>query len=224
MMNKSRKLFIVLDLFLFPFVITLVERLVLKPIITVFPLPATSVTLFKLVAISLLLLGFAAFLGKKYGLEITKKLGKVLGVMFVVLLLICYFFLSSLKLKGFFDDLAVIHLVNWMLTVFREEYILRGIVQTEASGVLIGKFLHISYPIWLSTIVFSVWHLVNLSVWPWQVVLVQLISCIPSGLILGTIREKTGNTLLTYLLHISGDLLFFSLYTLVFGKLFFSLL
>lgn len=222
-MSNRQKFLSIVGLFLFPFAITLIERCVLKPSLLVFSLPDTSVTLFKLVAISLLLLGFAAFLGKKYGLEITQKLRGFLGVMFVALLLICYLFLFSLKTKGFFDDLAVIHLVNWMLTVFREEYILRGIVQTEASGVLKGKFLHVSYPIWLSTLVFSLWHLVNLSIWPWQVVVIQMLSCIPSGLILGTIREKTGNTLLTYLLHISGDLLFFSLYTLLFGKLFFSL-
>ena len=156
-------------------------------------------------------------------MSIPKKLGKLLGVMFLALIVISYFFLFSLRLKGFFDSVAVIHLVNWIITVFREEFILRGVIQTEAGSVLNGSFLKISKPIWLTSILFSVWHLVNLTVWPWQTVALQMFSCLPLGIVLGLIKEKTGNTLLTYLLHVGGDLLFFSCYLLLFGKLFFSL-
>ncbi len=220
---KTVKLKVISALLILPFFLTFIERYILKPLIAVFPLPDTSIYLFKVSAISLILLAPTAFLGRKYGLEISSKLRKVLAGMFLALLGVSYLFLFSLKAKGFFDDLAVIHLTNWIVTVFREEFLLRGVIQTEASYVLKGKFLKISYSIWLSTVAFSLWHIVNLAYWPWQVVAIQMIACIPSGIILGLIREKTGNTLLTYLLHITGDLLFFALYTLILGKLFFSL-
>jgi membrane protease YdiL (CAAX protease family) len=210
-------------LLVLPFLVTGVERLIFKPLIIIFPVPETSVYLFKVVASSLLLLAFAAYFGKTYGLEMTQKLRKVLAAMLVVLLVSSYIFLVSLKVKHFFDSFAVIHLVNWIVTVFREEFLLRGVIQTEANSIFKGKWLKISGAIWLSTIAFSVWHLVNLVVWPWQTVVLQMIACLPAGVALGLIKEKTDNTLLTYLLHISGDLLFFALYTLLFGKLFFSL-
>lgn len=210
-------------LFILPFAVTAFERLILKPLVTAFPLDATSTYLLKMVIVSLLLFSIAAFFGKTYGLEITKKLRKFLSLLFLSLIMISYLFLFSLKVKHFFDMLAVIHLVNWILSVFREEFILRGVIQTEAYSVLKGRFWGISHSIWFTTLVFSLWHLVNLAYWPWQVVTLQMISSIPSGIVLGLIREKTGNTLLTYLLHICGDLLFFSLYTLIFSKLFFSL-
>jgi len=206
-----------------PFLVTGIERLLIKPAISVFPLPETSIYLFKVVVITFVLMAISAFTGNTYGLEISKKLRKVLAIMFVALILVSYFFLFSLQIKGLFESLAVIHLVNWIITVLREEFILRGVIQTESASVLRGRFLKISYPIWFTTIIFSIWHLVNLTIWPWQTVALQMLSCIPSGIILGLIREKTGNTLLTYLLHICGDLLFFSLYLLIFGKLFFTL-
>lgn len=214
---------IILALTILPFLITGIERLIIKPAISVFPLPDTSIYLAKVGVITLLLMAISAFRGNTYGLEISKKLRKVLAVMFMALIAISYFFLFSLRLKGFFDSLIVIHLINWIITVFREEFILRGVIQTESGSVLKGSFLKISNPIWFTTIIFSFWHLVNLTIWPWQTVALQMLSCIPSGIILGLIREKTGNTLLTYLLHICGDLLFFSFYVLIFGKLFFTL-
>lgn len=206
-----------------PFLITAIERLVIKPAISIFPIPDTSVNLIKFGTITLLILAIAAFRGNNYCLEISKKLRNVLGSMLLALIVISYFFLFSIHHKGFFDSLIVIHLVNWIITVFREEYILRGVIQTESGSVLKGSFLKISNSIWFTSIIFSVWHLVNLSIWPWQTVALQMISCIPSGIILGIIKEKTGNTLLTYLLHICGDLLFFSFYLLIFSKFFFTL-
>lgn len=172
-MDRS-KTKVILALTILPFLITGIERLIIKPVISVFPLPDTSMYLAKVSTITLLLMVISAFRGNTYGLEISKKLRKVLTVMFMALIVISYFFLFSLRFKGFFDSLIVIHLVN-------------------------------------------------LTIWPWQTVALQMLSCIPSGIILGLIREKTGNTLLTYLLHIFGDLLFFSFYVLIFGKLFFTL-
>jgi membrane protease YdiL (CAAX protease family) len=208
-----------------PFFVTFLERAVIAPLISIFPLPDTSVYLFKVGSISLILLSLSSFFGQSYGLEIPKnrKLAKIISALILLLISISYLFLFSLRLKGFFDSIAMIYLVNWILTVFREEFILRGIIQTQASYFIKGKLLRISLPIWISMVAFSLWHLANLPFWSWQVVALQMLSCLPSGLILGWIREKTGNTLLTYLLHICGDLLFFSLYTLIFGKLFFSL-
>lgn len=214
---------IIFLLFLFPFTITFIERNIIKPLISVFPLPDTSIYMLKVGSISLTLFALCAYLGNNYGFEITKKLRKPISGMFLALIGISFYFLFSLQVRGLFDNFAVNHLFNWIVSVFREEFILRGIIQTEASYILNGRFLRISHSIWLTTIIFSLWHLVNLSFWPWQVVTIQMLSCIPSGIILGLIREKTGNTLLTYLLHISGDLLFFSIYTLLFGKLFFTL-
>jgi membrane protease YdiL (CAAX protease family) len=206
-----------------PFLITAIERLVITPAISTFSLSETSIGLVKYGAITLIILAISAFRGNNYGLEIPKKLKNILGFMFLALIAICYFFLFSIQCKGFLDSLIVIHLANWIITVFREEFILRGVIQTELGSVLKGSFLKISKSVWFTSIIFSVWHLVNLSVWPWQTVVLQMISCIPSGIILGVIKEKTGNTLLTYLLHICGDLLFFSVYLVIFGKFFFTL-
>jgi membrane protease YdiL (CAAX protease family) len=217
------KIKMLVALMLLPFLVTGIERFLIKPAVSIFPLPDTSLYLAKVGIITLLLLAVSAFRGNSYGLEITKKFRAVLGFMFLALITISYFFLFSLKLKGFLDSLVVIHLINWLITVFREEFILRGVIQTESSYILKGSFMKISASIWFTSLLFSAWHLVNLTVWPWQTVALQMIICIPSGIILGLIRKKTGNTLLTYLLHISGDLLFFSIYLLIFGKLFFNL-
>lgn len=221
-MDRS-KISVILALTVLPFLVTGIERLIIKPAISVFPLPDTSIYLVKVGVITLLLMAISAFRGNAYGLGISKKFRKILGGMFLVLIAISYFFLFSLRLKGFFDSLVVIHLVNWIITVFREEFILRGVIQTESGSVLKGNFLKISKSIWFTSVIFSVWHLVNLTLWPWQTVVLQMLACIPSGIVLGLIREKTGNTLLTYLLHICGDLLFFSFYLIIFGKLFFTL-
>jgi len=221
-MNRSR-IKVILALMILPFFITGIERLIIKPAISVFPLPDTSINLVKVGVITLLLMAISAFRGNVYGLGVSKKLRKILGAMFLALIVISYLFLFSLRLKGFFDSLVVIHLVNWIITVFREEFILRGVIQTESASVLKGHFLKISYSIWFTSIIFSIWHSVNLTIWPWQTVALQMLSSIPSGIVLGLIREKTGNTLLTYLLHICGDILFFSLYLLIFGNLFFTL-
>ncbi len=220
MSSKQKTIFLLLGL---PFFITFIERYLIKPLVSMFSLPDTSIYLLKVGSISLVLFAICSFLGNTYGLDITKKLKKALTIMFITLLTMCYVFLFSLKVRGFFDNLAVIHLINWVISVFREEFILRGIIQTKASSILKGRFLKIPNFIWLSTIAFSLWHLVNLTIWPWQTVLLQMIGVIPAGIVLGLIREKTGNALLTYLLHICGDLLFFSLYLLLFGKLFFTL-
>jgi len=208
-----------------PFLITGIERLIIKPAVSIFPLPETSIYLAKVGIISLLLMAISAFMGNAYGMEISKnkKLRKVLGTMLLALIAISYFFLYSIRLKGLFDSLMMIHLVNWIITVFREEFILRGVIQTESSYVLKGSLFRISKSIWFTSVLFSVWHLVNLTVWPWQTVALQMFACLPSGIVLGLIREKTGNTLLTYLLHIGGDLLFFSCYLLIFEKFFFTL-
>ena len=221
-MDRS-KIKTVITLAILPFLVTGIERLIIKPVISIFPLPDTSIYLVKVGVITLLLMAISAFRGNTYGLGISKKLGKVLGVMFLALIATCYFFLFSLRLKGFFDSFVVIHLANWIIGVFREEFILRGVIQTESGSIFKGTFLKVSQSIWFTTIIFSLWHLVNLTIWPWQTVGLQMLACIPSGIVLGFIREKTGNTLLTYLLHICGDLLFFSCYLLIFGKLFFTL-
>ena len=80
-------------------------------------------------------MAISAFMGNTYGLEISKNLRKVLAAMFVALIFVSYFFLFSLQIKDFFEFLAVIHLVNWIITVFREEFILRSVIQTESEGV-----------------------------------------------------------------------------------------
>ena len=221
-MNGS-KIKVILALTILPFLITAIERLIITPVFSVFPLPETSLNLVKYGVVTLLILAISAFRGNNYGLEISKKPRNILGFMFIALIAICYFFLFSIQYKGFFDSFIVIHLANWIITVFREEFILRGVIQTESGSVLKGSFLKISKSIWFTSIIFSLWHLVNLTVWPWQTVALQMLSCIPTGIILGIIKEKTGNTLLTYLLHICGDLLFFSFYLLIFGKFFFTL-
>lgn len=208
---------------IFPFLITGIERILIKPSLSPFSLPDTSIQLIKVGTVTLLLFSFSAYRANSYGMQVHQKLRKVVGGMFVALIGISYFLLFSLRAKGLFDALAVLHLVNWIITVFREEFILRGIIQTESASVLKGSFLRISNSIWLTTIIFSLWHLVNLTVWPWPVVAIQMLSSIPSGIILGLIREKSGSTVLTYLLHICGDLLSFSLYLLLFGKLFFTM-
>lgn len=218
--TKTTRLFFLLIL---PFLITAIERLIIKPSLSGFPLSDPSIHLFKVMSICLLLLAFSAYSGKNYGLTIPKQLKSIIAGMFILLIFASYYFLFVLKIRGFFDELAVIHLVNLIVTVFREEFVLRGIIQTEAESSLPGKILHISQSIWLSTFSFSIWHLVNLTNWPWHVVFIQMLSCLPYGIFLGLIKEKTNNTLLTYLIHICGDLILPFTYTLLVGKLFFPL-
>ena len=133
-MDKA-KLKTIIVLTVLPFLVTAVERLVIKPAISIFPIPDTSVNLIKFGTITLLILAISAFRGNNYGLEISKKLRNVLSAMFLALIAISYFFLFSIHYKGFFDSLIVIHLVNWIITVFREEFILRGVIQTESGSV-----------------------------------------------------------------------------------------
>ena len=219
----SRKVKLLGALVIFPFAVIGVERLIIKPVLTHFPLPTTSIYMGKVGVITLLLLIFAALRGTTYGLTMPKKLGSVFAVLFALLIAIIFLFLFTLQTHGFFDSLAIIHVVNWIITVFREELILRGIIQTEAAAVLRNKYWGVSGPVWFTTFIFSVWHVVNLTSSPWQTVALQMLACIPSGILLGIIREKTGSTLLTYLLHIGCDLLFFSLYLMVFGTFFLTL-
>ncbi|QQS38394.1 CPBP family intramembrane metalloprotease [Candidatus Woesebacteria bacterium] len=212
----------IVSLTMLPFLITGIERLIIAPVVTMFSLPDTSITLIKVATLTIILLAISVLTGKSYGLEIPKKLRKVIALALLVLILVSYFFLYSLHIKNVSDSLAVIHLVNWIIVVFREEFILRGVIQTKSHEVIRGSLLKISKAIWFTTLLFSLWHVVNLSIWPWQTVALQMLSCIPSGLVLGLIKEKT-NTLLTYLIHICCDLFFFSIYLLLFDKLFFAL-
>src|SRR5260221_7079531 len=140
MSSKQKTIFLLLGL---PFFITFIERYLIKPLVSMFSLPDTSIYLLKVGSISLVLFAICSFLGNTYGLDITKKLKKALTIMFITLLTMCYVFLFSLKVRGFFDNLAVIHLINWVISVFREEFILRGIIQTKASSILKGRFLKI---------------------------------------------------------------------------------
>ena len=57
-----------------PFLITVLERFVIRPTVSIFPLPERSIYLFTVTTVSLLLMAIASFVGNNYGLEMTKKL------------------------------------------------------------------------------------------------------------------------------------------------------
>jgi membrane protease YdiL (CAAX protease family) len=126
-------------------------------------------------------------------------------------------------MKQLADEFAVVHLVNFYILIFREEFFSRGLIQTKAGQILDGKLFHISLSVWFSTLIFSLWHLVNLPYFPVQTVLIQILVAIPTGLLVGMIKERTGNTLITYLLHLIADLLFLSCYLLIAGTPFLPL-
>ena len=210
-------------LFSFPFLVTAIERLLIQPLFLFLSLDLVLTNFFKLILSIILLFGVAAVRNNSYGIISPRRNQKMLIAFSLLLLLTSSLFLYSMKVTSFFQSFSLIYLFNWILTVFREEFVLRGVIQTESESVLKSKFWKISSSIWFTTIAFSLWHIVNFPALSLSIVLIQMIISLPSGIIFGFIREKTGSTLLSFLIHISGDLLFFSLYTLIFQKLFFPL-
>ncbi len=208
---------------LVPVIVTFFEKIIFGSLYAPLALPNfTAVTLIGLSS-CVLLVSFASWVKNSYGFTIDQKSGKVISILLLVLLGVSFLFLYSLKIKNLANEFAVVHLMNFYILIFREEFFSRGLIQTEAQNILKGKFLHISLPVWFSTLIFSLWHLVNLPYFPVQTVFIQMLVAIPTGLLVGVIKEKTGNTFVTYLIHLIGDLLFLSCYLLLAGTPFLPL-
>jgi membrane protease YdiL (CAAX protease family) len=214
--NKTLYLFI---LFLLPFVVTAIERLLKFSFITVFQ-DHLSVFIYSLTCIGVLI--YSLLSKQDFGWNFNLVNRKITAILLVVLSLSTLFFFSVLKFKGLYTSNWNLGWIIWLILVFREEFILRGIIQTKASKLLSGKWLGLSKSIWFSSLIFSLWHLVNLGVFTPQVVLIQIVSVfLIAGPFYGWIKEKTNNVIISYLCHISGDLFFYALYSLVFSKLLF---
>lgn len=216
---KKNKIISLLFLILLPFLITVVER-VLKFSFTVVFQDHLSVFIYSITCISVLV--YSLLLKNDFGWNFNSLNRKITAILLVILSLSTIFFFTILKSKGLYTSGWNLGWIIWLILVFREEFVLRGIIQTEASKLLSGKWLGLSKSIWFSSLIFSLWHLVNLGVFTPQVVLIQIVSVfLIAGPLYGWIREKTNNVVISYLCHISGDLFFYALYSLVFSKLLF---
>lgn len=206
-------------LFLLPFVVTAIERLLRFSFTTVFQ-DHLSVFIYSLTCIGVL--AYSLLSKQDSGWNFNSVNRKITAILLVVLSLSTLFFFSVLKFKGLYTNNWNLGWIIWLILVFREEFILRGIIQTESSKILLGKWLGLSKSIWFSSLIFSLWHLVNLGIFTPQVVLIQTVSVLLiAGPLYGWIKEKTNNVIISYLCHISGDLVFYALFSLVFSKLLF---
>lgn len=218
-MVKQNKLFLLTFLFTLPFIVTVIERLLGFSFLAVFQ-DRLSIFVYSLTSISLIILSLV--IKHDFGWNFNFSNRRITSILLVVLAVSTLFFFSVLKQKDLFDGRWNLGWIVWLILVFREEFILRGIIQTEASKLLSGKWLGLSKSIWFSSLIFSLWHLVNLGTFTYQVVLIQIVSVfLIAGPLYGWIREKTNNVIISYLCHISGDLFFYALYSLVFSKLLF---
>jgi membrane protease YdiL (CAAX protease family) len=200
-------------------VVTAFERL-LRFSFTSFFQNNLSIFVYSLTCIGVLV--YSLLSKRDFGWNFNSLNRKITAILLVVLALSTLFFFSVLKFKGLYTSNWNLGWIVWLILVFREEFILRGIIQTETSELLTGKWLGLSKSIWFSSLVFSLWHLVNLGVYTPQVVLVQIVSVfLIAGPLYGWIKERTNNVIISYLCHISGDLFFYALYSLVFSKLLF---
>lgn len=219
MNSKNHKIIKLILLFLLPFVVTAIERLLKFSFTAVFR-DHLSVFIYSLSCIGVLV--YSLLTKQDFGWNFNSINRKLTAILLVVLALSTLFFFSVLKFKGLYSNNWNLGWIIWLILVFREEFILRGVIQTEALKLLSGKWLGLSKSIWFSSLVFSLWHLVNLGVFTPQVVLIQIVSVfLIAGPLYGWIREKTNNVVISYLCHISGDLFFYALYSLVFSKLLF---
>lgn len=217
--NKNNKFIHLCLLFSLPFAVTAIERLIKFSFFSVFQ-DNLSVFVYSLTCIGVL--GYSLLSKQDFGWNFNSLNRKITASLSVVLSLSTIFFFTVLKLKGLYIHDWNLGWIIWIILVFREEFILRGIIQTEASKLLSGKWLGLSKSIWFSSLIFSLWHLVNLGVFTPQVVLIQIVSILLiAGPLYGWIKEKTNNVIISYLCHISGDLFFYALYSLVFSKLLF---
>jgi membrane protease YdiL (CAAX protease family) len=174
----------------------------------------------------ILILAFILLSKEKYGLIIPKEYKKLTLGLVLVLIATSMFFFFALSVKGLYASNSEhwnARWSQWLFIVFREEIVLRGFIQTKASEILKGKFLGLSNSIWFSCVIFAFWHLINLFYgFPLQAVLIQIAAVfIIGGPLLGWIREKTGSSVISYLVHQNGDFFFYSLYLLLFSKLLF---
>lgn len=213
-MNKYINL---LWLFLFPFGITILERLANLVFNDGFSIFVYSLTSIGLIAFSLLS-------KTDYGFDFSVKNKKILAGLMVLLTTTSLFLFFVLKSRGLLDRNWGYGWVVWMVLVFREELILRGIIQTKAVKIVGGKLLGFSSSIWFTSLIFSLWHLVNLGRFTVFVVIIQIVTVfLIAGPLYGWIREKTNNVVISYLCHISGDFFFYAMYTLFFSKLLFPI-
>lgn len=216
---KRNKILYLFILFLSPFLVTVIERLLRFSFFSIFQ-NNLSIFVYSLTSIGLLILSLLS--KQDFGWNFNSLNRKTTATLLGVLALSTLFFFSVLKLKGLYTSNWNLGWIIWLILVFREEFILRGIIQSEASKLLSGKWLGLSKSIWFSSLIFSLWHLVNLGTFTPQVVLIQIVTVfLIAGPLYGWIKEKTNNVIISYLCHISGDLFFYALYSLVFSKLLF---
>jgi membrane protease YdiL (CAAX protease family) len=216
---KKSKIISLSFLFLLPYLFTVIERVLKYSFATVFQ-DHLSVFIYSLTCISVLV--YSLLSKQDFGWNFNTVNRKITAILLVILSLSTLFFFSVLKFKGLYTSNWNLGWIIWLILVFREEFILRGIIQTEASKLLSGKWFGLSKSIWFSSLIFSLWHLVNLGIFTPHVVLIQIVSVfLIAGPLYGWIREKTNNVIISYLCHISGDLFFYALYSLVFSKLLF---
>lgn len=216
---KNNKYFILMYLFALPFAISFLEKTLKYLLLNIF-FEHLSVIVYSLCSIGLIV--FFLLSKTDFGWNFNKQNKKNIAVLLIVLTISTLFLFSILQIRGLLNDKWSLGWIMWIILVFREEVILRGIIQTKVSQILIGKYLGLSKSIIFSSLVFSLWHLVNLGVFTVQVVLIQIFSVLLiAGPIYGVIKEKTNNIIISYLWHISADFFFFALYTLIFGKLLF---
>lgn len=212
----------ILLLALFPFVLSFFEKISRSFLSGMLGMDDISTMILRTVFIICLIFVFLLFAKKNFGMIIPNKYKALTAFLFLSYPLISLFFFLALTANGLLNERWFLAWILWTLAVFREEFVLRGIIQTESYDVLKGKFLGISYPILFTCFIMGLWHLVNLQTWSLYIVLAQVFASFTyAGLLHGWVREKTGSTIISYLVHIDTDIFFWTLYLVIFSKPFF---
>lgn len=207
---------------LVPFVLSFLERIARDFLLNLFGLGDIHTMILRTVFVICLIFVFLLFSKNNFGMLIPNKYKGLTATLVFSFPLISLFFFLALKANGLLTERWFLAWILWTLAVFREEFVIRGIIQTECYGVLKGKFLGISYPILFTCFIFGLWHLINLQTWSLFIVLAQVFASFTyAGLLHGWVREKTGSTIISYLVHIDTDIFFWTLYLVAFSKPFF---
>jgi len=150
--HKNYLLIQLSSLFLLPFAVTIFERLLRFSFYSIFQ---NNLSIFVYSLTSIGILAYSLLSKQDFGWNFNPLNRKITAILLGVLSLSTLFFFSALKFKGLYISNWNLGWIIWLILVFREEFILRGIIQTEASKLLSGKWLGLSKSIWFSSLMFS---------------------------------------------------------------------
>ena len=158
---------------------------------------------------------------KSFGFCLPKRLNylKLVGITFVVTLGSIFLFaplymgflshVFQVKMSGGFDlgsSIWVMILGIWFWSSITEEIFNRGLVQSLLQDLTKFRFLGLSFPVWMSAILFGAGHLTvfNLTSSPFFVMFI-VSGATMMGLLAAYYREKSGSIIPAILVHILAN-------------------